>query len=73
MAFWTPAEKKSLKFPDMYDWSFLDSYQNPNFWFLDSLLPAERTKAYASMKPGQTFVEKRDLLIDGLWVKNDNS
>jgi hypothetical protein len=73
MAFWTPPEKNSLKNPNMYDWSFLSTYENPSFWFLDSLLPPEKKRAYTTMKPGQNFIEKRDSLIDGLWVKNHNS
>jgi hypothetical protein len=73
MAFWTSTEKASLKFPELYDWSFLETYQNPNFWFLDSLLPPERAKAYDNMESGETFEQKRDLLIDGLWSKGENS
>ena len=36
VACWTQQEKESLRFPELYDWSFLDNFQDKKFWFLEN-------------------------------------
>ena len=33
---WTDNERQSLKYPELYDWSFLDNYHDKDFWFLEN-------------------------------------
>ena len=71
MACLTSSELESIKYPDLYDWGFLDQVENREFWFLDSQLDFEKERAKNAIANGKDFEQKRTLLqenlIDGPW------
>lgn len=64
LASWTPNEFEDLRFKDRYDFSFLEEFDDPQFWFLVKMLPKEIKRAYKALDKGKTFEEKRKFLLE---------
>ena len=63
---WTKDEYEGIKYPERYDFSFLNKHKDPHFWFLDSLSDKIKERAYNVMKGHKTVEDKRKALFKNI-------
>lgn len=55
VACWTEDEKSDVRFPELYDWSFLNKYRDRDFWFLEVGSKNMYDKAMALRKNSNSY------------------
>merc|ERR1712072_1068618 len=57
---WDDEFKSDLKHPDLYDWSWLDNYEEPQLWWIESLAESLKAEIKEKCKDCKTLDEKID-------------
>lgn len=77
---WTEDQFEDLKHLHLYDFSFMESFPNPNFWFFYSMMPSKIQEAESIISEGKTTQEKLSSLADNFaevypkkWEGNESS